>query len=413
MKNIILFIILSTFLLSASAQENKKTTQKLSYKVHGFIKSDFWHDSRKLATSREGIFALYPLDQDLDLNGNDINAAPNFNYSIVTSRIGLTLGGISAFGAKITTELEADFAGISTATTGTFRIRQAHIRLDWENDQIIIGQTWHPLFVTEVFPSIISLNTGAPFQPFNRSPQIRYTRKLGNLKVIAAILSQRDFTSIGPIGRSYTYLSNSNSPNLHLQIKYHKNKSTLGIAADYKSLRPRQISNKNIIDDNMVQSISYMAYYKWQSKKFIVKAKATWAQNLSDQLVLGGYAVASIDTTTDLRTYTPTQHLLTWIDFDYIIKREKLTFIPGLFLGYAQNFGTLEENKGIYYAAGSTIDNVYRIAPNFSIKANKLMFSIEFEHTIANYGTANTKGIVSNTHSISNNRFLFTTFFFF
>ncbi len=413
MKRIILIIPLLITLLSLKAQEDKKLSEKLTYNVHGFIKSDFWHDSRKLATSREGIFALYPLDQDLDANGNDINAVHNFNYSIVTSRIGVTIKGFKALGADISTELEADFAGITTATTGVFRIRQAHIKIDWKKDQLIIGQTWHPLFVPDVAPSVISLNTGAPFQPFNRSPQIRYTRTQGNLKIIAAVISQRDFVSIGPIGRSYTYLSNSNSPNLHIQLKYKKNKTTVGIAADYKTLRPRLVSNNDIVDDNIVNGVSYMAYYKWQGEKFIVRAKATWAQNLSDQLVLGGYAVASIDTITDIRTYTPTQHLLTYVDFDYIIKTEKLTFLPGFFLGYAKNFGTLEKNESIYHSAGSNIDNVYRLGPNFSIKAGRLMFSLEYEYTVANYGTADSFGIISNTHAVSNNRLLFTTFFFF
>jgi len=413
MKHFILLIILSFILQQGISQDSTKVKKKITFDVSGFVKTDFWVDSRKMAGAREDLFAVFPLDVKLDAEGNDINAAPSFNYSVITSRAGLKINGFNAFGAKTFGYLEADFSGMSNATTATFRLRHAYLQMDWENSSLLLGQFWHPMFVTNVFPSVISLNTGSPFQPFNRSPQIRYTQKLGNLQIIAAALAQRDYASNGPIGRSYSYISNSLIPNAHLQLKYIKNKSTVGAAVDYKVLKPRQTTDSNIISTSTFSSISYMVYYKWQGEKLQIKTKAIWGQNLNDNLMLGGYAVASINPIDDSRTYTPTQHLYTWLDIDYSIKTDNYTFMPGVFLGYLKNYGTLEDNTGIYYATASNMDNMYRIAPSFSIKSGNTMLSLEYEFTTSYYGTTNKSGIVENTHGISNNRLLATAFYFF
>ena len=413
MKYLLVLIITAFIVLHGHSQDTISAKKKITFDLSGFVKTDFWVDSRKMADAREGLFAVFPLDVKLDAEGNDINAAPNFNYSVITSRTGLKINGFNAFGAKTFGYIEADFSGMSNSTTATFRLRHAFLQMNWKKSSLLLGQFWHPMFVTDVFPSVISLNTGSPFQPFIRSPQIRYTQKIGDLQIIAAALAQRDYANDGPMGRSYSYLSNSLIPNAHIQFKYIKNKNTFGIAADYKLLKPRQITDSNIISASTVSSISYMAYYKWQGNKIQIKAKAIWGQNLTDNLLLGGYAVASINPINDVRTYTPTQHLFTWLDIDYTIKFDKFTVLPGIFLGYLKNYGTIEDNTGIYYATASNIDNLRRIAPNLSIKSGNTMLSLEYEYTTAYYGTPNKSGLVKNTYSVSNNRLLFTAFYFF
>ncbi|MCK5845848.1 MAG: hypothetical protein KAG84_00295 [Bacteroidales bacterium] len=413
MKQFLLFIFLISTLQYGISQDTNTVEKKITFDISGFVKTDFWVDSRKMAEAREGLFAVFPLDEALDANGSDINASPNFNYSVITSRTGLKINGFNAFGAKTFGYLEADFSGMSNSTTATFRLRHAYIQMDWDKSSLILGQFWHPMFVTSVFPSVISLNTGSPFQPFIRSPQIRYTQKIGNLNIIVAALAQRDYASKGPIGRSYSYLSNSIIPNAHIQLKYSKNKNTFGIAADYKVLKPRQITDSNIISTSSFSSISYMAYYKWQGERLQIKAKTIWGQNLTDNLMLGGYAIASIDPTNDRRTYTPTQHLFAWLDIDYTIVLDKYKVLPGIFFGYAKNYGTLEANTGTYYTTASNMDNMYRIAPNVSIRSGNTMLSLEYEYTNASYGDLDNFGRVDNTHSVSNNRLLFTAFYFF
>ena len=413
MKHLILIFLLSFVIQYGISQDTNRVKKEITFDISGFVKTDFWADSRKMAEAREGLFAAFPLDVNLDANGNDINDAPNFNYSVITSRAALKINGFNAFGAKTFGYLEADFSGMSNITTATFRLRHAYLQMDWENNSLLLGQFWHPMFVTNVFPSVISLNTGSPFQPFNRSPQIRYTQKLGNLQIIAAVLAQRDYANKGPIGRSYSYISNSLIPNAHLQLKYINKKNTIGAAVDYKVLKPRQITDSNIISTSTFSSISYMIYYKWQGEKLQIKTKAIWGQNLNDNLMLGGYAVETINPVDDSRTYTPTQHLYTWLDIDYTIKVNDYTLFPGLFLGYVKNYGTLKENTGTYYATASNMDNMYRIAPSFSIKSGNTMLSLEYEFTRSYYGTTNKQGTVENTHDVSNSRLLFTAFYFF
>ena len=92
-----------------------------------------------------------------------------------------------------------------------FRLRHAFLKLSNEKVDILMGQYWHPMFITSNFPGVYSFNTGAPFVAFSRNPQLRVTTK-GNLKFAATIFSQLDFASRGPAGTSCEYLRNSGTP---------------------------------------------------------------------------------------------------------------------------------------------------------------------------------------------------------
>ena len=185
----IVFLV-GLFLFSgAYSQDSTEVKTKIKIQIHGFVKTDYWYDSRQVAYAREGLFTLFPKDVELDKNGQDINAEPSFNYSAITSRLNFKIDGFDAFGAKTFGYIEADFSGMSNVTINTFRLRHAYLQMSWKNTDLLMGQYWHPMFVTEVFPTVISLNTGAPFQPFIRNPQFRITQHFGNLKMIAAALA--------------------------------------------------------------------------------------------------------------------------------------------------------------------------------------------------------------------------------
>lgn len=104
----------------------------------------------------------------------------------------------------------------------------------------MMGQFWHPLFVTECYPTTASMNTGIPFNPFARSPQYEIAYKTTNVRYSAAMVSQLDFKSTGPSGGSTEYLRNSGLPELVGKIIYvSDNKEFLiGTAAAIKQLRP-------------------------------------------------------------------------------------------------------------------------------------------------------------------------------
>lgn len=89
------------------------------------------------------------------------------------------------------------------------RIRQAYVNLDWGKSAVLVGITWHPLFGA-VMPDVLNLSTGAPFQPFNRSPQIRYQYKANSrVQLTASVLWQLQYLSSGPKGMSEDYIKNS------------------------------------------------------------------------------------------------------------------------------------------------------------------------------------------------------------
>lgn len=409
MKNILLiFLIFSGF--TSLAQNNKN----LKAKYYGFIKTDYWVDSRQVIYAREGLFTLFPKDRVFDKNGKDINASKNFNFSAITSRAGVDFSGLKSFNADVQAKLEADFSGMSNQDINGFRLRHALIKLNWEDDNLLLGQYWHPMFVTDAFPRVISLNTGAPFQSFNRSPQLRFTRYVKKLHVIFAAIAQRDYASIGPEGRDFKYLSNSYYPNIHLQLKMNRENHIYGIAADAKSLRPQLVSDSGYINNNKVQSLSFMAYYLYKSEKFNLRLKSTYGQNLADQLMLGGYAVHEIDTLSGIQSYTPTNHIFAYLNMDYKVKTKKGRFVKfGIFGGYANNLGTSEENTGIYYSTGSDIRSMYRVSPSISLISGSTQVCIEYEFTSVDFGTPDVNGIVDNLHTINNSRFLFTGFYFF
>ena len=98
---------------------------------------------------------------------------PCQSFYTFTTRLGIDMQGPKIGKAKTSAKVEVDFGGFSASTT-MLRIRQAYVALDWERTRLLIGQTWHPLFGS-VVPDVLNLSTGAPFQPFNREPQIAFT----------------------------------------------------------------------------------------------------------------------------------------------------------------------------------------------------------------------------------------------
>ncbi len=408
------FVIISTILVLFSgnvmSQNNSTQTEKKKFGItfKGFVKSDYWYDMRQVVASREELFLFYPKDVLPDQNGNDINASDYVNFSPVTSRLTGLITGPDAFGAKTSGIIEADFSGVTNADINGLRLRHAFGKLKWEHSEMLFGQYWHPMFVPDVFPYVISLNTGAPFQPFIRNPQLSYTRYLNNVNIQLALLSQRDNSNDGPLGYNGVYMRNALVPNIHLQIQYKNDNHVFGLAGDWKTLRPRLATDSLITTGEQISSLAAMIYWKYSKNKFTWRAKSIYGQNLTEHLMLGGYAVQKYDTLSGKETYTPTNHLFVWGNVQYGQK-----YIFSLFAGYAKNFGTSEINTGKYYSRGTDIDYLYRIAPSVSWVSNSVQISFEPEYTVAAYGTPDHHGKVQNSKEIANLRLLLTFFYFF
>lgn len=426
LKFCIILLILST--LTASGQD-KKEEPKYGITLSGFVKTDFFYDSRQVVSIREGHILLYPDNKKPDLYGKDINAKDHFGILAIQSRLTGKITGPDFLNAKTSALIEADFFGNENsnfADLNGLRLRHAIIRLNWTTTELLIGQFWHPLFVPECFPDVVSFNTGAPFQAFSRNPQIRLTQKINKVKLIFAANSQRDFASSGPDGISPKYLSNAVLPDMNIHLQYstifdETSEFLIGAGTEFKQLVPRLYSqgDKNLKDgadsiyyagDEHVNSYALSVYSKLRLKPVTIKAYAIFGSNLFDYLMLGGYAVKSLNVTDQMSyDYTPVKNISVWTELSTNGKIQ-----AGIFAGYTKNLGTENNNTGVYYSRGSNINYVYRLAPRMVINIEKFRISTELEYTAAQYGKTNLNGLVeSNLNLVSNLRLLTAFYYFF
>lgn len=416
MRKILISLGILSFSISqlfASSIDSVKV-EKVKVEFSGFFRFDYWYDSRQTVDVVDGLFLLYPKKQDFDNNGADISAAGSINSLAMGTRVRSNMKMPDIFKAKSNVFVEIDFTGISSIVN--VRLRHAYTKFEWEKSTLLVGLTWHPLFVTNVFPNVVSLNTGAPFQSFNRSPQVTYQYKLSKALTLAlSAINQSDSRSMGPIPSpneaSSSYLRNGLVPNLNTHLQYSKGNLTFGAALDFKSLKPRLYTtslitaNERYVTKERINSFSEMVYFKYQSEKLVIRAKGLYGQNLTEHLLLGGYAVSSLDSLTGKENYTPTNHLFTFGNITYGSKYQ-----ASIFVGYARNLGANKNfvSSSLVYGRGLDIAYLYRIAPSIAYINSKFQISAEVEFTTAAYGQIDVtdKGKVKNGNRVSNSRLL-------
>ncbi len=402
----------TTTTTTAPAAKPADSAPAFGIKFAGFVRNDLFLDSRQTESIREGSVSLWPKDVSKDASGADINAAPNFNMLGINSRLGGTITGPDAWGAKTSGLLEMEFFGSSSADVGVVRLRHAWMKLDWAKTQLAFGQFWHPLFVPECFPGVANFNTGILFQPFNRSPQVRLTNKIGtDTYLILAAIAERDFVSNGPApGTASDFQRNGVVPGLHAQLQYKSAKAVFGVAADYKMLKPRlSIGAASTLKKvtETVGGMSLMAYLKLVGKSVTFKAEGLLGQNMTDQVMLGGYLAYGSATA---ETYKSTKTNSFWFE----LMSNNKTVAPGLFVGYTKNGGADAGAIGAYGrgigVSGRGIDNIFRVSPRIDFIAGKFKITPEVEYTQAGWGAMGNDGKVTGTiDNTTNVRFLLLT----
>jgi len=395
-KLFLLAFLLLSFLNSFAADPS------VSYQLYGFVRNDFYINSRQNVEALDGLFNIFPKPVSLNAVGKDINAVPNAEMLSVATRLGFDFGGTPILGAKSTAKIEFDFAGISSSYY-LIRIRQAYLKLNWDKTELLVGQTWHPLFGS-VLPTIPSLNTGSPFQPFNRSPQVRVKRMLTNeLSFIGSVNYQMQYMSQGPLGASPSYLKNALLPDIFLGLESKSKYWISGVGFDTKTLK---------INDASLTSGSAVAYTQYVDNKLQIKAKAIYGQNLSDHLMIGGYGISNQSTTNKIE-YTNFNTLSSWLNIVYGTKVQ-----AGIFMGISQNLGTnktlnidaakkiMAYGYGFYTDADSQLlmDRLYRIAPHITYNLSNFKLGFEYELTSADYGNIRSNGRVENSSTVTNHR---------
>lgn len=368
--------------------------------LYGFVRNYFTYDSRSCVQSNEGLFNMLPYDINPGVNGEDLNAIPSVRFLSMTTRLGFNVTGPEIFGAKSTAKIESDFCGASSSTAFNLRIRQAYTKLAWEKSDLLVGQAWHPMS-GDLMPEVFSLATGAPFNPFNRSPQVRYNyAPTKGLSFTASAIYQFQYGSVGLDGKtSNTYSRNALVPEVFLGMTAKGKHLTGGWGVNTSTIAPRVTANNMLVDERLT-SYSAMVFGTLKVDYLSVRLKAVYGQNTSHMMQPTGFGVVEVFDN-GVCNYEPMEMGSTWITMMY---GKKLRY--GFFAGWLKNYGREgQEFSSLVVRNNTGLDEAYRFSPIVTYKVQNMQIGLEYEHTAASYGDYQPNGTIGeNTHWVANNR---------
>ena len=412
MKKILLAGMIALCGLTTQAQD-----KAVKAEIYGFVRNYFTYDSRSCVQSNEGLFNMLPNDVKYASNGDDLNAIPSVRFLSMTTRLGFNVTGPEIWGAKSSAKIESDFCGASSSTAFNLRIRQAYTKLAWEHSDLIVGQTWHPMS-GDLMPEVFSLATGAPFNPFNRSPQVRYNyTPIKGLTFTASALYQYQYGSVGLDGKtSNTYSRNALVPELFVGMTAKGKYLTGGFGLNGSTIAPRVTA---LLDEEKPDSIirvnerltsySAMVFGSLKVNYLTIRAKAMYGQNTSHMQQPTGFGVIGIRKSNHAYVYDPMQLGSAWLTMMY---GNKLRY--GFFAGWMKNFGTANHHYELTPVVRNNtgMDQAYRFSPIVTYKVQNMQIGLEYEHTATAYGEYKkstldyklTDGTIVNTHWVANHR---------
>ena len=404
-KIIAAFVLAATFAAGLSAQDNNT----VQLKPYGFIRNYLVVDSRESVYGTDDFFYYVPKDEAI-VNGMDTNAQTNVSFGAITSRLGLDVTGYQVNGWNVAAKFEDDFYDGVTGVTGTalLRLRQAYVTFGKNGTNIKVGQAWHPMAAD--MPHVFSLNTGAPFGPFSRTPEVVVDGKLSDsVTLTGAIIWQMQYTSTGPEGASANYIKYGGIPELYLGLSLKKGGFTGRVGVDMLSIKPRHRSSLGNKVSDRLTTFSPFLYAEYTKGMFSVKAKTILAQAGEHMSLNGGYGVTDKSLTDDSWQYAPTRNSSTWVSLTYGKKVQAV-----LFGGYVRNFGTakpLLSPGDLYFSKNSFFNmrQMFRLTPELMFNWGKVTLGLEYELTGVQYGSfgENDKYGLANqgVHWVVNNRF--------
>ena len=410
-------VILSALLLCGSAFAQEETPSK--FKLYGFIRNYMAADSRSVNAGTEDLYFYMPKDISMK-DGFDQNDGFNWRFVSLTTRLGLDVSGYKWGSMGVSGKVEADFYALS-GSVAILRLRQAFMKLAWDDSPVglTIGQTWHPMAAD--MPHMNNLETGAPFNPFNRSPQLTVDCALGSgFSLTASMLYLNHYLPTGPAGKSKDYFMYG-LPEFYVGLGYKGGKVVAKAGLDIVNLRPyRTIADWRVQDgDNptiqvksLLSTFSPFVFFQFTSGVFQLRAKSILAQSGEHMNLLSGYGVHSFNQDGTI-TYTPMRDWASFMSFSYGKKWQVMCM-----LGYMKQLGTtkdLTDNKlWINDSANVAIQQAFRATPTLALNLGKFTVSLEYNLTAAEFGRGarNARGMFDGTPEwILNHRFICMTKF--
>ncbi|MCQ2083583.1 MAG: hypothetical protein MJY58_03690 [Bacteroidaceae bacterium] len=404
-KNLLFAVALTGLVWCSGVSAQKKGDFTLS--GYGFVDVRSYMDTRKSVAGADDYLYLYPLNEAM-INGTDVNDTKAASMLGSTVRFGFNMTGPKVLGADSRANVEFDVFNYNS--NAFFLFRHCYTAFDWENSSVTLGHTWHPM--GKLMPGVGSIAVGSPFNSLNRSGQLRYDYKAGDVTFEAAGIFQSLNNSTGPLGRSYAYQRRSMIPELYVGLEWNGEYLSLAAGAEWQKISPADsIAGTDVKNRNQyVESVAGMAQAVYKNGKFQAMAKTYYGQNMSQLGICTGYGLKA--GTDD--EWSPLTASSSWVFVDY-----GSDFKVGCFAGYMKNLGAddnLDASK--ICAAGSDghgtgIDRMYRIAPNIKYKAGNTQFCIEDDITGVSYGEVEAKGTVKGGDFVVNNRILLAVTYLF
>ena len=426
MKKTILTLFALVLAMPIFAQEPTPVKEHLQnhFKFYGFIRNYFIYDSRESKSGTSDLFYYIPLDHKMNENGTlDLNDHGSFRFVALTSRVGVDVSGYQMNNVHFGAKFEADFyAGLSSSSnanattyfpgntsisgTAQMRLRQAYATVTWKDlpftesqkasVALKMGQAWHPMGAD--FPHVFSLEVGAPFGPFSRTPLVQMDANLGkHLVVSAAALWQMQYNSQGPIGASAIYMKYGMTPEMYAAVGVKGKNYLLRVGADLLSIKPRVYGQVEDAYGDMVTvkvsdrktSLLYYIYGQYAKGKFSLKAKSVYGEGGEHMNLMSGYAKIGKNPDGSWN-YASLRNTSSWVSMCYGKKWQGV-----LFLGYMKNLGFAEgvldepiAKSNVYFCGNgfSNINQMYRINPQIVYNIGKMNIGLEYQWTAVQYG---------------------------
>ena len=400
---------------SEPADASAKIEKPSHFKFYGFIRNYFAFDSRESKSGTKDLFYYIPKDEALNAKGEDMNANPTFRFLAITSRVGLDVKDYQFGKTKVGAKIETDFYCMN-GNVAVLRLRQAYATLGWDglgkdgkqSTSLKIGQAWHPIAADQ--PYVIDLETGTPFNPFSRTPQVMLDHNFSkNFTLTGGFIWQMQYLSSGPNGASDNYIKYGCTPEFYAGVTFKSNNGFTGrVGMDVLSIKPRWRNSAGDKVDDRITTVSPYVYAQYSKDAFAVNAKVVYASAGEHFNMLSGYGVTDVNSDGSWE-YAPLHSTASYLSVKYGRKLQ----VQGM-IGYMKNLGTSKSlyedpakpgytsTKNVYISGNGfhNLNQIIRVTPTVVYNLGKLSFGLEYDITSAQYGKYAVDGHVNSSNGL-------------